>query len=209
MKTLEKAQDKIKKICDVIRDETLEPAKKEASQIIFEAQKQAEQIIAEAQKSAEQLHAEARKSIEQEKSVFQASVEQASRQSLESLRQSIENKLFSTHLTSIIEKSSSDPHLVANLINAIVKALEKDGLTADLTAIIPKTIAPRAVNELLLADVLNTLKDKSVTVGTIAGGAQVKLNKKQMTIDISEHALKELLSSYVIRKDFRKMIFEV
>jgi len=208
MKTLDKGHDKIKKICEVLRDETLEPAKKEAEQIIEEAHKKAGNIIAEAQKTAERMHAEARSTIEQEKNVFNASLEQASKQSLASLKQTIENHLFTHDLSEIIEKNTSDPHIIANLINAIVKALEKDGLAADLTAIVPKTVSPSEVNALLLSDVVKTLREKSVSLGQIAGGAQVKLNKKQVTIDISDKAVRELLSGYVVRKDFRKLIFE-
>ena len=208
MKTLDKGQEKIKKICSVLREETLEPAEKEAQEIIDEARKQAERIIAEAQKSAEKLHLTAKAAIEKEQNVFQASLQQASKQSLEALRQSIEDRFFNSQLSSIITKNASDPQLVASLINAIVKALEKEGLNADLTALIPKSISPRQVNELILKDIINMLKDGSVKVGNFSGGAQVKLYNKALTIDISEDALKELLAGYVVRKDFRKIVFE-
>ena len=39
MKTLEKGQDKIQKICAILRDQTLEPAQKEAQEIIERALK--------------------------------------------------------------------------------------------------------------------------------------------------------------------------
>lgn len=209
MKTLEKGQEKIQKICSVLREETLEPAQQEAREIIDAAHKQAEAIIAAAEKSAEKLHLAAKESIHKEHNVFQASLLQASKQSLEALRQSIEARFFNTQLSAIIEKNAAEPQLVANLINAIAKALEKEGLAADLTALIPKNIAPRQVNELLLKEVLEVLKDKSVKIGSISAGAQVKLHNRNLTIDISEDALKELLASYVVRKDFRKLIFEI
>lgn len=207
MKTLEKGQDKISQICSVLRDETLEPAKKQAEEIIREARRQSEEIIAEAQRAADKLLENARAAIDQESKVFQSSMQQAVRQSLEALRQSIENKFFNEQLASEIELGSRSPELVAKLINAIVKALEKEGLSADLTAIIPNSVLPKEVNDLLLQDVLKMLKEKSVVVGNFAGGAKVKINKKQMTIDITEDALRELLASYIVRKDFRKMLF--
>ena len=41
----DKGQDKIKKICDQLREETLEPAKQEAEEMLENAKKQAEKII--------------------------------------------------------------------------------------------------------------------------------------------------------------------
>lgn len=207
MKTLEKGQDKIKKICSVLRDETLEPAKKRAEEIINDGKRQAEEIIAEAEKQAAKIIADARAAVEQERNVFHSSLQQAAKQSVEALRQSIERKFFNEHLQTIVEKNASGPDLVAKLVNAIVKALEKEGLSTDLTALVPSTLSPKEVNELLLQDVLKALKEHSVAIGGFAAGAQVRLDNKKMTIDITEQALKELLSGYVVRKDFRKMIF--
>lgn len=208
MKTLEKGQDKINKICAVLRDETLEPAQREAQRIIETAKNQAEQIIAEAQKNAEKMHANSKAALDQEYTVFQSSLQQASKQCLETLRQNIESKFFNEHLFAVIEKGSLDPNLIANLINAIVKALEKDGLAADLIALVPKTVVPRQLNELLLQDVLKELHDNSVAIGNFNAGVKLKVSNKKMMIDISEEALKELLATFIVRKDFRKMIFD-
>ncbi|MEI8365703.1 MAG: DivIVA domain-containing protein [Parachlamydiaceae bacterium] len=207
MKTLEKSQDKIQKICSILREETLAPAQKEAQDIIESAQQQAELIVRNAEKSAGKFLEEAKTSVEKERTVFQETLKQAIQQSLEALRQSIENSFFSDNLASIIDKSASDPKLVANLLNAVVKAIEKDGLDTDLTALVPKMISPRQLNELLMQDVLHMLRDKSVVVGNFSSGVQVKLNNKKIIIDISETALRELLSTYIARKDFRKLVF--
>lgn len=207
MKTLEKGQDKIKKICEALRDETLQPAKKEAHAIILAAQKEAEEIIAAAEKESEKIKVAAKVFVEQEQNVFHSSLQQAAKQSLEVLRQNIENRFFNDNLATLIDKNASNPQVIANLISAMIKALEKDGLAANLTALIPTSITPKQINELLLEDVLKTLKDKSVSVGSFSSGAQVRLNNKKMTLDITEEALKELLAAHVVRKDFRSMIF--
>lgn len=206
MKTLEKGREKIKNICAVLRDETLEPAQKEAARIIEEAQQQAERILSEAQKAADTMHANAKAAIEQEYNVFQSTLQQAAKQGIESLRQSVENKFFNENLEQLIEKNAADPQLIAHLINAIVKAVEKDGLATDLTALVGKTINPRQLNELLLQEVLKRLKGQTVEVGDFHAGIQLKLRDKKVTIDISESALKELLATHIARKDFRKMI---
>jgi V/A-type H+/Na+-transporting ATPase subunit E len=208
MKTLEKGQDKIKKICEVLRDETIDPAKRQGEELIQEAQKKAEKIIAEGQKAVAKMHENAKVEIENIKNAFDASLSQAAKQSLEALKQAVEQHFFNKSLSTIIEKKSADPQLVASLINAIVQALQKEGLSANLNAIIPETINPDDVNTLLLNDVTNALKGGTVEIGSFAGGAQIKLSDKKMTIDISDKALKDILSNYVVRKEFRKIVFE-
>lgn len=206
MKNLEKGQEKIEKICEVLRKETIEPAQKEASRIVEEAKKEANQIIEEAEKQANALIEKAKNDIEQERNVFHSSLLQASKQSLEALRQDIEHRLFNTQLDSLLQNETKDPQVIASLINAIVKAIEKEGISTDIEAVIPASVSPREVNQMLLDGVKKQLKQQSVNVGKFKGGAQVKILDKKMTIDISENSLMELLASFV-RKDFRKLIF--
>lgn len=207
MKTLEKGKEKIKQICDVLRDETLGPAQKEAQQIIERAQQEAEQVIASAHQEAEKIRSDAQAAIEQEKKTFHSSLQQAAKQGLESLRQSIEHTFFHEHLSVLIERDMENPGLIADLINAIVKALEKEGLAADLTALVPQKIPVRSLNELLLQEVVKKLNNESVSIGHFNAGVQLKVNGKKLTIDISDEALKELLATNIFRKDFRKLVF--
>jgi V/A-type H+-transporting ATPase subunit E len=206
MRSLEKGQDKIQKICDKLRHETLEPAEKEAQQILEEARKKAEAIKADAERHAEQMIKQARGQIEQERNVFHSALQQAAKQTVEGLRQEIEHKLFNEELQSILEKQMADPKIVAELINGIVKAIEKEGLATDLSAVIPRVVSPDDINDLILENVRKRLKGKPLEVGSFAGGAQVKLIGKKMTIDLTDQAIKELLANYM-RKDFRKLIF--
>lgn len=206
MKSLEKGQDKIQKICDMLRHETIEPAKLKAQEIIDTAKKSAETIIADAEKHAELLVKQARGQIEQERNVFHSSLQQAAKQALESLRQDVEQKFFNEELQTVLEKDLSNPKLIAELINGMVKALEKEGITTDISAVIPKYVSPDDVSQLLLESVLKRLKNKSLEIGSFAGGAQVKMIGKKITLDLTDHALKELLANYV-RKDYRQMIF--
>lgn len=206
MRSLEKGQDKIQKICDKLRHETIEPAKDEAQMILAEARKRAEDIKAEAERHAEQLLKQARGQIEQERNVFHSALQQAAKQTVEGLRQEIEHKLFNEELENMVEKQLSDPKVIAEIINGLVQAVEKEGLTTDLTAIIPRLVSSEDVNALLLERVRKRLKNKPLEMGGFAGGAQVKLHGKKMTLDLTDQAIRELLAHY-IRKDFRKLIF--
>ena len=132
MKSLEKGQDKIQKISKQLRQEILEPAQEEAKKIIEEAKKKAVHINAEAEKQVEELIHAGRKAIEQERNVFHSSLQQAAKQVIEALRQSIEHDLFNAHLQKMLNQTTVNPKVLADLVSAIVKVIEKDGISADL-----------------------------------------------------------------------------
>lgn len=207
MKTLEKGKDKVKEICDELRRETLEPAQEEAKRIIADAENERERIIQLAQREAETIIAHTRTQVDKERHIFNSSLEQASKQSLEALRQSIEHQLFHPEIADTLDKRMADPEIISKLVGAIITALEKDGLEANIQALIPKTASPEKINALLAKQLLDRLKEHSVKVGEFAGGVQVKLVDKKMTIDMSSQALVELLTRY-LRDDFRQLFFK-
>jgi len=199
-------KDKVKKICEVLRKETLEPAINEAQTLVNEAKDKAGQIIKEAKAKANFMIAEAEKEIEKQKGIFQASLNQAAQQALDSLRQEIEKRLLNQNLADLIRKSTSSPQILDDMIKAVIQAIQEEGLETDLSAVIPSAVEPRAVNELLGKEILEKLKEKSVLMGPIKGGVEVKLHKENITIDISDAALLELMTRYV-RKDFHQLFF--
>lgn len=203
---IEIGKDKVKKICDVLRRETLEPALKEGEQIVAESRRQAEEMIEDARKAIVQMRYEAEQEIERQRNVFQSSLYQACKQALEALKQSIEDKLFNQELSRLLLKHMQDPTVISQLLTAVVNAIEKEGIGADLSAYVAAAVPARAINALLMQEILNKLKEKSVLVGPFAGGIEVKLHHENITLDISDAALIELVANY-IRKDFRELLF--
>jgi len=208
MKTLEKGQDKIQKIIEELRRDTLEPAHKEADKIIAEAQARAQELLRSADKKAEELLEQARQTIEQEQNIFQSSLSQGVKQSIEALRQEIEHRLFDEQLGESIKKETSNPAIVAKIVETLITAIQRDGVSADFTAIIPKQVSAQEVNAYLTKEILQKLREHTVVVGNFGGGAKIKLNDRRLTIDISDAALKDLLSRY-LRKDFRHLVFGI
>lgn len=208
MKGLETGKNKIQKICDALKKETLEPAKQEAREIVENAHMQASEIVQEAKEKAASLLQEAEKTREEKARVFKASLELAARQGVEALKQKIEKELFQKELASLVSDEMKDPKLIANLINALVDAVEKEGLEEDLSALIPKKISKQVINELLAKRVLEKLEEETVVAADFAGGAKVQLKNRQMTLDVSDALVKELISRY-IRQDLRDFIFAV
>jgi V/A-type H+-transporting ATPase subunit E len=144
--------------------------------------------------------------IEKQKSIFQASMTQACRQTIEALKEKIEQKLFNPELARLVTKPMQDPKLMAQLINAIVHALEKEGTKSDLSVVISSAISAKAVNELLASEVIQRLKEKGVLLSSLGGGIEVKLLNNNITIDLSDETIRELVATY-IRKDFREFLF--
>ena len=208
MKGLETGKDKIQKICDSLRKETLEPAKQEAREIIENAHIQATEIVSAAKAKTLSMIQEAEKEMEERKRVFHASLNLACRQGIEQLKQKIEKDLFNQELASFVVKEMSEPKVIAELLNRFMKAMEEKGIEEDFVASIPKGISPRSINELLAARVLERLQNKTVVAGEIAGGLQIQLKGRQITVDISDTVVRELIALY-IRRDLRDLVFNV
>lgn len=197
---------KIQEICSALKEETLQPAKQEAQRILEEAEAKARDIVHRAEQEAESIVGQGRQQIQQERSVFESNLSQAAKQSIQALRQEIESKLFNDELDALLKSGTGNSHVVAQLITAVVHAIEKQGIGADLEALIPQQVPAEAVSQALGQEVSSKLQGEGVSLGRFFGGAQVRIRDQRMTIDISDAALKELLESYV-RKDFRAKLF--
>ena len=207
MESLDTGKDKIRKICDILKNETLQPAQKEASKIVETAEQQARTIIKEAEVRGAEIVSTSKSKMEKEREVFDTAIQQACRYVIESLKQDIQNKLFNIGLSDWLESETADEKVAAKLINTLVHAIEKEGTSAQFSALIPEQVSAEKVNALLLKKVLNKLREQSVVVGDFMGGVQLKLHDKQLTLDLSDEAIKELLEPY-LRKSFRDLLFQ-
>lgn len=204
MKGIETGKDKVRKISDALRKETLEPAMRQRDEIIERAHGEAARIIEEARLNADKMMQDAENQIARERNIFNSSIVQASKQAIQILKQNIEDKLFNKELGRLLSEHMKGPKVLADLITAVVKAIEKEGLDADLSVFIPASVPAREVNVLLAKEILEKLKEKSVLLTPIGGGIEVKMRKENITLDLSDTAIKELVSGY-IRKDFRDL----
>ena len=208
MKHLESGKDKIQKICDSIRKETLEPAKQEAREIVENAHLQAAEIVREAGDKAKTMQRECTAQIEEKKRLLRIVPPncRADRRSKCS-KQKIEQGLFQRELGALVDQQMSRPEVIAELIQSFMRSLEERGIEEDFEALIPKDISPRTINALLAKKVLERLKHQTVTQTDIHGGVQIRMAGRQVTIDISDAVVREMLASY-IRRDFRDLIFQ-
>ena len=87
MKGMESGSEKVRKISEALRKETLEPAILEAEEIIAQAREEAQRILAHAKKESLIILEAGKDKLEQEKTTFQAALNQASKQTVLFLRQ--------------------------------------------------------------------------------------------------------------------------
>jgi V/A-type H+/Na+-transporting ATPase subunit E len=199
--------EKIQQICDALRRETLEPARVEAERLVQETEEECRRRVREAQQEAERIHQEARQQIQKEREVAQSQLQQAVRQALSILRQSIEEQVLNQGLAQQLSAPLKNPQVIAQLLTALVKGLEKDGLATDLEAVVAQGVDAGEVTRLLGQELLQKLRGGAVEVGRFEGGVRLKLHEDQLVIDVTAETLRELLATY-LRKDFRQMLFK-
>lgn len=203
---LEKAHERIQAICEKIREETLEPAKEQAQQIIHDAETQAHHIIERAKTEAEKIRRDVQKNLEEEKVIFTSSLEQAAKQAIETLKQKIELTLFNPAVEKWVVSQMGAAPQYAKLIEVMIKAIEKDGIQTQLSVKIPASFTPDEINAALGKTILERLKGHSVEVSDIKAGVKVTMINQHIMLDLSDSTLKELIATFV-RKDFRKIFF--
>jgi V/A-type H+/Na+-transporting ATPase subunit E len=206
MTDLKSGKDKIQSICDELRKNTLEPAHKQAQEIIENAEVEAALMINNAREHLEEMKRAADQAMQQKTEALQASLQTSCRQAIDRLKASIEQKILFHGLIEMVSEELSNSSLIANWINHFMKILEEKGIDEEITVTIPSTLSPRLINSLLVRHFLEHLKDKTVVLGDFAGGVKMKLHNRRITIDISDQAVRELIAE-TIRHDFRDFVF--
>ncbi|MBN1915014.1 MAG: V-type ATP synthase subunit E [Parachlamydiales bacterium] len=203
-----KGKDKIQKICDLIRNETVDPAKQQAKEILENAQLQKDKIIEDAKKEAQKIIQEAKVVMEKHKNVVETSLHLACQQVLGDLKQKIMNRFLNENILEVLQPELSKVNIVAKLINGVVEAIEKEGLDTDINIYISRTVSQKEVQQLLVQNVLARLQQGKILIGDFVSGVKVQLIENKVTIDISDEALQEMITQY-IRKDFQELIFKL
>jgi V/A-type H+-transporting ATPase subunit E len=208
MERIQQSKDKIQKICDVLKKETLEPAKQEVKQMLENAKMQADQILLQAKKEAESILKTTKEEQEKQNKIFASSLNLACRQTLEGLKEQIQQKLFNENISQVLQQELRKSDVLAKLINTIVEAIQKEGTKAHLSAYIPREVPAKEVNDLLLQKTKEMLEEKGVVLGDFFAGVKVEMKDDRITLDITDDSLKHIVASY-IQRDFRDRLFSV
>lgn len=207
MEILDSGKDKVKKICDTLMKQTLDPAKQEAKAIVDQALHEAEKIIKQAKQEARELVEEQKLKLLQEKKAFHSSLSIAGKQTLEEIKQQILHNLFNKELSKFFISETKKENVVASFIDVIIQAVKKEGLGAQFDVAISQSCSKQKVLEFLSKETEQFLSEKDVHLVKIGGGVKVKLKESNLTLEITDESLKELFSNY-IRDDFRALLFQ-
>jgi V/A-type H+/Na+-transporting ATPase subunit E len=205
MKHLDTGSDKIKKICDAIRHETLEPAKQQARVLIEQASDQAAMIIQDARKQAEALLDAAKKQHEKEKHIFEASMVHSAKMFREKLRLEIETHFLSKSLDSISSDIFRSHEMAAKVVSALVSGFSNKSLSGDLCLILGQGLNKAEFVKHLSADVKSRMS--SVENSSALDGVVLKSIDDNLRIEIRQDQLTEALLD-TLRSDFRKYFYQ-
>ena len=193
-------------ICQMIRNETLDPAKEEAEQIRHAAERDAAKIRAEAKRQAEQMIHEARTLIKEEREVFDVSLEQGARQVVGVLKEKIEKSLFNPGLDQYLSNEFHSEAKTGHLLDLLIQELQKEGLDGDVRVWLGKHLSKDEVLKHISQESLKKLSSGNLLVGQNTYGIVLKIVGRHLSIEVTPEGLKEMMSTFV-RSDFRSILF--
>jgi V/A-type H+/Na+-transporting ATPase subunit E len=206
MDTHTTSDERLAAICQMIRNETLDPALKEAEHIKQIAEREAARIRADAKQQAEKLLHEARQQVQEEKEAFEASLHQSSKQLLGILKEQIERDLFNPGVDHYLSDEFKDAIQIGALMNLILDELTKEGISGDLAAFLGKNLNKDEVVKHILKGSLDKLSMGEVRSGHFAAGVVIKVQNHHLAIEITPEAIREIIVPF-LRPDFRRFLF--
>ncbi len=206
METHTTSDERLAAICQMIRNETLDPALKEAEHIKQIAEREAARIRAEAKQQAEKLLHEARQQIKEEKEAFEASLHQSAQQLQGVLKEQIEQELFNPSVDHYLSAEFKDTAQIGALMHLILEELSKEGISGDLTAYVGKNLNREEVSKHILKDSLQRLSLGEVQTGHFSSGVVIKIQDHHLAIEITPEAIREIILPF-LRPDFRRFLF--
>jgi V/A-type H+-transporting ATPase subunit E len=197
MTQIDTGNEKVKKICDLIKTQTLDPAKEEAKKIVQHAKKDAEKIIAEAEEKASQILEQVQIECESKRKLLESSLRLASKQAVSSLKQQITEDLFSKPFAQFLKVETSKPSYIAKAIEISLQSLFENIPAEELLLELPKTVSPEQILQELSGEVRERLKKAQIEMGAFQGGVVIHYNKEHIAIDLTDKAANQLLSRYI------------
>jgi V/A-type H+/Na+-transporting ATPase subunit E len=200
------SDERLAAICQMIRNETLDPALKEAEHIKQIAEREAARIRADAKQEAEKVLHEARVQLKEEKEAFEASLHLASEQLIGLLKEQIEKELFNPGIDHYLSDEFKDTTQIGTITRSVLEQLEKEGISGDLNVYIGKNLNKEELAAHILKDSLHKLAGHELRTGAFLSGVIIKAKDRHLSIEITPAAIRELLTPF-LRPDFRRFLF--
>ncbi len=197
MTQIDTGNEKVKKICDLIKTQTLDPAKDEAKRIVEHAKKDAEKIISEAEDKAHKILDQVQNECESKRKLLESSLRLASKQAVSALKHLITEELFSKTFAQLVKSEVNHPGYIAKSLEMALQSTFKNVPDEDILVELPKSVTPDQIFQQLSEHVRDRLKKAQVEVSALSGGVIIHYNKENIAIDLSDKAALELLSRYI------------
>jgi len=187
---LEKSDNKVKEISDILYKETILPAKEESERIINDAKEAAAKIIHKAQEEAQQLLERNREQMADEKKVHESSIDLAIKQAVATLKGEIMS-IFNNELMTSLKETMDDQNNCQNVLDALLEGIKKDGVSSDL-----KLSVSKKVNFDDLANMIISRVEKRLEKGDmpVSSGVALLIKDKKLTLKITDQTCNELLA---------------
>ncbi len=120
-------QDKLQQITQKLYKEGLSKGRSDADELLAKAKAEASDIVAQAKVKAETIIAEARRNAEEMQKNTETEVALASRQTIATLKENIQNLVTAKELTPRIKDAVGDPAFLREMILLTAKSWEGPG----------------------------------------------------------------------------------
>ena len=131
--------NKLQELTDRLYKEGLSKGKEEGEAILAEASRKAEEIIAAAKKEADAVLRDARKEAEDFRTKVEGDVKMAATQSIQAVRNDIENLMVGKLTDSAVNASLADVEFIKEAIKAVAMNFNAQE-AVDLEAVLPEAL---------------------------------------------------------------------
>lgn len=205
-KQMSRKEGRLQDLLGELKKGTLDPALKAAQKAKEDAQKFADQLIDDARSQKEKMIADAEAEIVKKKAVFKKALESAKQQAVDRLRTEVESGIFNPEIGAILGEVSNDLKIVTEAVEVMVKAAGLEVESDEFKAFVSTKVSSEEVAKGLAKSVMKRLDGKVHPLKSLKGGAQLRVEKEHMILDLSSEVIEDLISTYM-RAELRGLLF--
>lgn len=198
--------NKLQELTDRLYKEGLSKGKEEGEAILAEASRKAEEIIAAAKKEADAVLRDARKEAEDFRTKVEGDVKMAATQSIQAVRNDIENLMVGKLTDSAVNASLADVEFIKEAIKAVAMNFNAQE-AVDLEAVLPEALKGE-LEPFINGELAGALKGgiSASFSKKVSGGFNIGPKDGSYFISFTDETFRSLISEY-LRPATRKILF--
>lgn len=198
--------NKLQELTDRLYKEGLSKGKEEGEAILAEASRKAEEIIAAAKKEADAVLRDARKEAEDFRTKVEGDVKMAATQSIQAVRNDIENLMVGKLTDSAVNASLADVEFIKEAIKAVAMNFNAQE-AVDIEAVLPEALKGE-LEPFIKGELAGALKGgiSASFSKKVSGGFNIGPKDGSYFISFTDETFRSLISEY-LRPATRKILF--